>query len=327
MGMTAENLPGNGTRESIRTRAWRSVKRVSPFLVSLLIVLYILSRLDRRQVIASIQHANLFFFLPLMIFFVFVWFYIESQNIHALIKSYGHDFTYFDSLKMRGITYLLMIINYGLGVGGMAVYLNRQFSLPFNRARNLMIVYSFVEVAALAFMSVFGCLFVRDYSKMIENVMVFSVSIFLLYVLLYLVFQHMPEKGALAKIKNLNIVKCFCEIRHWEMLLLVFWRGIYFASFILFFYAAFQTFGIKIPLPIIAAYTPIIFFIGAIPFTPFGLGSIQAAMLYFYQDYGLPPQIFAISLAYSTLIILLRMPIGLYYSRSYKLGEGPGRDR
>ena len=86
-------------------------------------------------------------------------------------------------------------------------------------------------------------------------------------------------------------------------------------TFVIFFYFAVRAFHMQIPFMALTALVPIIFFIGNLPITPFGLGTIQAAMLYFFQDYGTQANILAMSLVYTVSLMIFRALIGLYYLR------------
>jgi uncharacterized membrane protein YbhN (UPF0104 family) len=55
--------------------------------------------------------------------------------------------------------------------------------------------------------------------------------------------------------------------------------------------------------------------VAGIPITPAGLGTQQAAMLYFFSSYGSEAAILAFALAFPVALTLARMPLGLLYIR------------
>jgi uncharacterized membrane protein YbhN (UPF0104 family) len=59
----------------------------------------------------------------------------------------------------------------------------------------------------------------------------------------------------------------------------------------------------------------VIFFIGNIPVTPFGIGTIQAAMMFFFSKFGPAENILSFSIVYSATLLIFRAPIGLLYMR------------
>ena len=124
----------------------------------------------------------------------------------------------------------------------------------------------------------------------------------------------MPDYRFIAKIKRNDLMKVFIETPAAVYLLHTAYRCGFYATFVLFFYAAARAFNMEIPLIALLAYVPIILLVISIPISAFGLGTSQAAMLVLFRDYGTPAQILAFSLAYSASIVVLRGAIGaLYY--------------
>jgi len=290
-------------------------KRLGPWVGAGIILAILFWRIDLQQFFEAMRQADIHIYLPLMMVFVLFWFLGESQNLAALFKYFNHRIPFGEVLTIRGVTYLLMTINYNLGLGGIALYLNRTHNIPLLRTTSLMLFYMLSETVSLSLMAALGCLFARESSRLLGNILLGCVCILLVCVAGILIFRLMPAKGILQKVKGIGLFKTFDEAGLRSYILLPFWRGLYFASFILFFYFAVKAFHMDIPLLILAAFVPIIFFVSNLPVTPSGLGTIQAAMLFFFKDYGSQANILAFSITYSTTLLLLRVPIGLCYLR------------
>ena len=84
-------------------------------------------------------------------------------------------------------------------------------------------------------------------------------------------------------------------------------------SFIVFFYFAFRAFNIVVPFLSLVALVPIVFFVANLPITPFGLGTMQAAMIFFFKSYTTEPNVLAMSIVYSTSLLFLRALLGLFF--------------
>ena len=93
-------------------------------------------------------------------------------------------------------------------------------------------------------------------------------------------------------------------------------RGAYFSIFVGFFWLGSHAFGIALPFGIAMASMPVILLAAGLPITPAGLGTQQAAFLYFYAPYGDPAAILAFGLAYPVVVTLARCLLGLPYLRS-----------
>jgi uncharacterized membrane protein YbhN (UPF0104 family) len=88
---------------------------------------------------------------------------------------------------------------------------------------------------------------------------------------------------------------------------------IYFGVFITFFWVTLPAFGASVPLAYLAATVPVVLLIGAVPITPAGLGTQQAAMLYFYRPYAPEPALLAFGLLFPIIFTVVRVPLSLLY--------------
>jgi uncharacterized membrane protein YbhN (UPF0104 family) len=72
-------------------------------------------------------------------------------------------------------------------------------------------------------------------------------------------------------------------------------------------------FGIDVPFTLVLAATPTIEAIGGLPITPGGLGTQQAAMLYFFGGHGSEAAIIAFGFSLPIALMLARSLLGLVY--------------
>ncbi len=288
-------------------------KRLLPWITAVLILIFLFMRIDIDQFFNALEHADIHIYVPLMVVFILIWFFGDSQNLAVLFKHFGQGVSYVEVLGIRGLTYLLMVINYNLGVGGIALYLRQDKGVPFVRGTSLMLFYLFVDTVSLSFMAAMGAFFSPEQSLFLNRVGVLCMVVFLSCIIGAVIFRFLPQKGVLKKVKDMALLETFNEAGLKSYIVLPLWRGLYFATFILFFYLALKAFHVYIPILTLASYVPVIFFIGNLPVTPLGLGTIQAAMLFFFKDYSSEANILAFSVTYSTTLILFRIPIGLFY--------------
>lgn len=295
------------------------LKSIGPWAAAIAILAYLFWRTDIDKFFDALCRADLFIYIPLIVVFIFIWFLLEGLNLKALFSHFGSPLEYGEVLSIRGTTYLLMVLSYSLGIGGIAYYLKRIKGIPLSRATGLVLFYNFSDIISLALMSSIGCALTFESSAMLEKLLILSVAVFFGYYINVIIFRHLPEWRFLKRIKNLEILRPFHEAGLRQYILIPFYRALYFSTFIMFFYFAVKAFNMDIPLLTLAGIIPIVLFIGAIPVTPSGLGTIQAAMLYFFISYSTEPNILAFSLVYSVSIFILRVPIGLFYLK--RLGK------
>lgn len=289
------------------------LKVMAPWAAAFVILAVEFYNIDRKFFMASLKSAELSIYIPLVIFFIFLWFFIESFNLQMLYRYFGYKLQYKKMLEMRGATFLLMIVNYGLGAGGIAMYMKKYKGIPLLRSTSILFYYMVVESSGISFLAVTGFLLAGESSKIPYWVIYLSLYLFLFYILEIVLLKYIPPKGFLKKFISSRLVEPIREST-WMMFLGIFFqRMIYFMTFIIFFYFATRAFHMEIPLLALTALVPIIFFVGNIPITPFGLGTIQAGMLYFFKDYGTEANILAMSIVYSVSLMFFRAIIGLFY--------------
>ncbi|HPS59023.1 MAG TPA: lysylphosphatidylglycerol synthase domain-containing protein [Spirochaetota bacterium] len=292
------------------------IKRLLPWLIAALIIGFLFWRIDYVKFIESLEMAEISIYIPLIILFIFIWFFVETFNVQKLYQYFGHHVSYRTMLSIRGTTFLLMIINYGLGAGAIAMYLKKLIGVSLLRSTGILFYYMVVESAGIAFMAAAGFLLAGDSSGVQEWVFYLASGLFLFYNIEIIVLKYIPALGFLKRFVNSSILMPVRESTFSVYVKIFFQRMGYFMTFVIFFYFTVRAFHMDIPFMTLTALVPIIFFVGNLPITPFGLGTIQAAMLYFFKDYGTPPNIFAMSLVYTVSLMIFRAMIGLYYLKT-----------
>lgn len=291
-------------------------KKILPWIAAFLILGYLFYRIDMRQFFIAFSSANLYLYWPALLVFIVAGYLLDSQNLVAMLREYEYKTAYRDMLGIRGITYLLMVINYSLGLGGMVYYFRQNFGIPLVRCISLMIFYNQLSGMSLFVLGLIGCLLAPG-SAMTTTALIYFLSSIALLLVSILIAKILPAKGILLKIKNLDVVKVFADIKWSGYFYLVFWRFIYFSTFILFFYFGVKAFHMDISLAYMFFFGSVIVIISSMPFTPFGLGTVQAAMLYFFKDYSSEPNIMAFGITYSTSLVLFRGLIGMFYMNKF----------
>lgn len=284
------------------------------WLVALFVLFFLFKRVDTAKVLSAMAHARMDLYLPLAVVFVIIWFLIEAQNLMFLFNLFGHGIRFRDMRIIRGSSYLLMIINYNLGLGAMAWYLKKRNGIPLLKASSVMFFYYFVESVGITLFAMGGCLLILSENPPLYTKIVWIAgSMGASYIILFFMVRLMPARGFFGRIRNNPLFSALHEATFSGFFKLSGLRAVYFAAFIVFFYFGLQCFHVHVPVLSLIGLVPVIFFIGNIPVTPFGLGTIQAAMLFFFKPYGAEEHILSFSVVYSATLLFLRAPIGLIY--------------
>jgi uncharacterized membrane protein YbhN (UPF0104 family) len=294
-----------------KTPLW---KRVFPFLTGGGILVYLFSHIDIQQCFAALGRADISAYAPWLVVFAMVSFLMDAHNLREMLRHFQYPISFGKALNIRGITYLLMTIDYSLSLGALVYYLKRDLSIPVMRSTSLMLFFNAVTHFALVIMTIVGLLILMPSSRLLQYFLIFCICFSMFNVVIVALLKKLPERGFMQKIKNLHIIKTFHEASWASFWVLVFWRALYYSLFIIFFYVAFRSFHMEIPIITLLAYIPIILLVISLPIAPCGFGSTQAAMIYLFKGYGTSENIMALGLTYTTSIIVFRSLIGLFFA-------------
>jgi hypothetical protein len=291
------------------------IRRALPWAVGAAIIAYLVWRIEVDPLAGALSRAHLSIYLPALVLFVYLNFLVDTQNLHAILAHFNHGIRFSESMVIRGASYLLMIVDYTLGMGSIIYYLKRYRGIPVVRGTGLMFYLNYVTHVSLLILAIAGCLLVGVASSPWPARIAPTCSALLaVAVALVAALKLLPDFSFLKKVKQSDLMKVFIETPAPVFCLHTAFRCLFYGTFVIFFYAGVRSFNMDIPLVALLAYVPVILLVISVPISAFGLGTSQAAMLVLFSDYGSQAQILAFSLAYSASIVVLRGAIGaLYY--------------
>jgi uncharacterized membrane protein YbhN (UPF0104 family) len=306
----------------MNTKLW---KQLLPLAVSGAILLYLFRHIDIRMCFNAMLTANVSLYIPSLIALILITFLLDTQNLAETLKHFHYPLSWKNAFTLRGVTYLIMTIDYSVGMGVLIYYLKNHLGIPVMRSTGLMTFFNGITQKALGYMAIIGLVILSPASGLLRNLLIFFIGFALLDILFIIVLKKLPSRGLALKIKSMNLLKVFHEAPWRTYGVLIFWRILYYACFVAFFYIAVRAFNMQIPLVALIAYVPIILLVISLPIAPGGFGTAQATMLLLFKDYGTPLNIMAFGLIYTTSILVLRYLIGLLYAKHIK-GLPAGED-
>lgn len=304
------------------------IARTVPWLIGGSVLVYLIWRIEPQPLIKALAQAQLMIYIPAVLVFIYISFLVDMQNFRALMKHFGYLFTLAESMAIRGASYLIVVIDYTLGLGSIVYFLKETRQIPLGRGTAIMIYYNYINQIALLLLAVGGYPLLGMDLPWLTRGLIACILLLCLTVLVIGIIKS-SGNGLAKKIRKAVLAQPFVESSFRTYLLNTIYRMGYYCTYILFFYVAVRAFGMEIPFITLIAYVPIILLVISIPISPFGLGTSQAAMLLLFKSYGSQPQILAFSLTYSVSLLLLRALIGAYYywlmARRITLNEGLAR--
>ena len=290
--------------------------QIASWSFGLLLAAILLMQIDTNVLKKAFTEAHLTQFIISMGIFVFFWLFFESYNLLIIIKKYVGNASYQHVTLLRAVTYLLMLINYNLGIGGILLGLSFKHGLNLKDSTTIVTLYSIIDILSLSLLTLASTIVTKKFlpSSIFSGLFFTSLTILVIMLITYLIFININVfKNIIPSwlYKFIYAIKIeISKVNTKDFLKFTIFRIIYFLSFTVFFYLSIPFFHFHIPFIGLLALLPPIFFIGNLPITPAGIGTIQAAMLFFFNDYGDYTKILLFSLSYTTFLIIYRLCIG-----------------
>ncbi|MCP5043448.1 MAG: flippase-like domain-containing protein [bacterium] len=304
-------------------------KKIAPWIVAIAIFAWLFSEVPIEDAWAATRQARLELFLPIMAVAVVLWFSIDSAVFAYLFTRFNAVLPWAEARSLRGLTYLLTPINWNLGTAAVILHLRTSKGIGALESASSMLLYQTVDAMVLAGYALIGTLLLpltpeiaslRSGALVFVLVPVVSLSIFM---------GTWPTFRWLARVREAGLFRSHQAAGARDIAVIAGCKAIYFSVFVAMFALGGAAFGIELPLAFAVASTPVILLAGSLPITPAGLGTQQAAMLYFYGPYGDKASILAFGLAFPIVLHVFRLLLGLVYLRDLPklreaLAEQPG---
>jgi uncharacterized membrane protein YbhN (UPF0104 family) len=289
------------------------VRALSPWIVGLLLLAVVLWRVPVSETLQAVRLARLEVFLPLLTFACLAWFLIDAFAFKSLFGRFNTPLSFPEARELRALSYLATPIHWNVGRAAVIARLRARHQVPILEATSSMALYQTLDALLVTLLCALGLSQIGE-SDGFSTSAIFAAMLggaLVGYLALLRVHRRLPAPLDRLRAPSLHRSHRLATTRDLALLLAL--RLAYFVVLIAVYSAGTAAFGVELPLPLVIASVPIIQAIGALPISPAGLGTQQAAMLYLFAGYGPDAAILAFGLSYPLLCIVLRSLIGSVY--------------
>ena len=224
---------------------------------------------------------------------------------------------------IRGATYLLVIINYALGQGAFGLYLGRT-GIKGARAAGSTLFLVGTNLAALMLVTL-GVWLIGGGDPAYRTLwwtLVIGCSAFAAYlVVVALAPPFLAQQPLLAPFFEAgvrgHVIAVIGRLPHTAMMIMAPWVAI-------------RAWGIEVPIAAAASLMPVVAIATVLPISPAGLGTTQAALVYFFTAYASAAHILAFSVVYFVYGVVASALVGMIataFARRFGILAGyHGRD-
>jgi hypothetical protein len=242
---------------------------------------------------------------------------IYLADSFAIWKTFGWflaPLTFAQVAVVRGATYLLAVVNYNVGQGAIVYFVYRATGVPVLRGVATVLLIMGVNVLALLALATVGLGVAPDVPHAVKIVVAVAFAGLAVYAL---VVALKPRWLATRPI--FDVLMSAGLSGHARALLV---RLPHIAALVIFQTAMLHAFGVAVPIGQAVVALPIVFFIAVLPISVQGLGTTQAAMVFFFARYAAgdaehqKAAVLAASLVAQAVATIIQVALGLVCLRS-----------
>ena len=317
----------------------RYLRKILPWLVAAAIFAYLFHKYPLSQVLKSLSYVNLWSFSAFALGYFFFIYMVDALVFTHVFRKYSYNVHFKDIILARGVTYLIMIINYPASQVAFAYYMKRRYQIPVFQALGVFLLIIYIDLLWIINLAFLGSFFQRQEVlglNLSHTVRMFTIGAYIFTFLWLAFWRNWPQRilgrplfknSFIEKQRRHPALRVFAETGVKDYLLLGIMRIPIHLTIIISMYIILKTFNVSIPFTKVLGNVPIVFFIGTLPITPGGLGTTNAGMvelLYRYvsgpifESGQITPQelIFAATLLWMFVNYLLKAVIGTISMRT-----------
>jgi len=290
-------------------RTTRLARRVVPWMVAAGLMTLLIERIGVDAILDAFAGAN----VALLLFGTLVCtaanFSIDAFSLSRGLSWFNVPVSFSQLAPVKASAYLVGILNYNVASGGIALWVARRFRVPFLEVVSTLLFVNVVDALLLVGLMAAGLPVLREpLSTAVQTIGAVAVVGF---VAQYAFWRHGADVPVLGRIWAWPIVSSFRQARMSHYATLGGMRLAFLLVFIGNYWLAVQAFHLDIPWLRVVAAVPVISFVGVVPITVAGLGTVQAATIYLFRDDASEASLLALSLAVTAVMTAMRALLGL----------------
>lgn len=291
--------------------SWRAIL---PFAVSAAFLAFLLSRMELSRMAAQWTLRVPAVLVPSLLVYGAATLWIEARTILRVIPG-DADFGAWEAARAKAASYLLVIVNYAVGAGTLAVLLRRHTTMSLGAAAGAVFLMALLDLGMLLVVGLAGAVLAGggDTALSLGSVLLAIGAIVAGFVGL----RAPIALGPLERVRRLPLFDAARTAPPRVLLDVALLRLGMVASFIAVSWTSLVAFGLEVPITTAARNFTLVALVGALPFTAAGLGTGQAAFVYLFEGYGSPERLLACSLTLSLGMIALRAGMGAAFAREF----------
>jgi hypothetical protein len=284
------------------------LKAVVPWILTILLFVFLFSRIPVEKVLATLASADWGLYIAILVPYSGVYLLLDTGALWVALRRFHSPVRYSELIPVRAVTYVLSLVNHNVAQGGVALWLWRKENIPFLAIAGTMIFLAFMEIANLILVSSVGASVVGTEIPGLSQAYwaLYGVLAAILFYFrgLKLLGINRPAPGLLSTFDRARIVDYLAILPFKVSALLLAavlnWKAV-------------QFFGMEIPFFAMVASLPLIYLASAVPLTVAKLGTAQAAWVFLLGSYAPEANLLAYSLCAHLMFLVTNATLGVCF--------------
>ncbi len=284
-------------------------RRWVPWMVAAALMTILVKRIGAEAIVDAFSRADMVYLVIATLVCTIANFSLDVLSLSRCISWFNAPVSFAKLAPVKASAYLVGILNYNVASGGIAFWVSRTLRVPFLEAASTLLFVNVVDALLLVGLMAAGLPVLREpLATAVATIAVIAVLGFVAQFLFWRFGENLPLVG---RVWGWAIVSSFRRARLSHYAALAVMRLGFLGVFIGNYWLAVQAFQLDIPLLQVIAGVPVISFVGIIPVTVAGLGTVQAATIYMFRDHASEASLLALSLAVTAVMTALRALLGV----------------
>ena len=292
----------------------QAFRRAMPWVVAVALVTLLVRRTGGQAIADAFAQANVIYLLVTTFLCTLINFTIDAFSLSRCVSWFNAPLSFRRLAPVKAAAYLVGILNYNVASGGIAFWVARRCRVPFLEAASTMLFVNVVDALLLVGLMAAGIPVLRgEVADAVKVIAAVAVLGFFAQLVFWRFGRHWPLLG---RLWGWPLFASFrkADLTHYGKLAAM--RLVFLLVFIGNYWFAVKAFHLEIPPLHVIAAVPVISFVGIVPVTVAGLGTVQAATIYLFRDFAPEASLFALSLAVTAVMTALRALLGLLFFAS-----------
>lgn len=306
-----------------------------PWVIGIGLLSYLFTKFPPSKLLSAFQQAQLGPLLGFVLLYFLVVALLDTTGLHWVLKRFAGRIQFRDLWPARCVSYLVSLVNYNAGQAGLAVALKKSNGFSFFKTLGEIFFVTATDLYWIILLAFIASFFhPMEWQGMALSPWIQKGGwVALVGLALHLLFWNgnilarLPKKFHFSFfdwIRGRHLFQAFRHAKLSDYLKVALLRLPLHLFFILSMWVLIHLFGASITWKQALVTVPLIFFLGTIPITPGGLGTVQLATVELLKNQVTSPNfstgslqaeemLFALSLAWMGSNYIIKALVGLFY--------------